>query len=80
MNIDKMIIMNYNATADFDWMYHEYGNMLDAKKNIDRAICECMSGTIERAMKNVETGLGLSEITYTSINGEKKMMGEIQGK
>ena len=80
MNKDTMIIMNHDATADFDQMYHEYGNMLDAKKNVNRAICECMSGTTERAMRNVETGLGLPEITYKSINGEKKMTGEIQGK
>ena len=32
MNKDMMIIMNYDATADFDQMYRKYGNMLDAKK------------------------------------------------
>ena len=37
MNKDTMIIMNYDATADFDRMYHKYWNMLDAKKNVDRA-------------------------------------------
>jgi hypothetical protein len=80
MNKDTMIIVNYDATADFDRMYHEYGNMLDAKKKVDRVICECMSGTIERAMRNVETGLRMSKITYKKRNGEKKMTGEIQGK
>ena len=39
-----------------------------------------MSGTIERATRNMKTGLGLSEITYKSINGEKMMPVEIQGK
>ena len=59
MNRDTMIMMNYDTTADFDRMYHEYGNMLDAKKKVDRAICECMSGTIKRAIMSVETGLGM---------------------
>ena len=80
MNKDTMIIMNYDATTDFDRMYHKSGNMLDAKKNVDRMICKCMSGTIERVMWNVETGLGLSEITYKRINGKNKMTGEIQSK
>ena len=32
MNTDTMIRMNYDTTTDFGWMYHKYGNMLDAKK------------------------------------------------
>ena len=32
MNKDTVIIMNYDTTADFDRVYHEHGNMLDAKK------------------------------------------------
>ena len=34
MNKDKMITMNYDATTYFDRMYHEYGNMLNAKKKL----------------------------------------------
>ena len=75
MNKDTMVIMNYGTTAYFDRMYHEYGNMLNTKKNVDRMICKCMSSTIERAMMNVETGLGVSEITYKRKNGKKKMTG-----
>ena len=54
-------IVNYDPTADFDKMYHEYGNMLDAKKKVNCAICECMSGTIERVTRNIETELGIVE-------------------
>ena len=50
------------------------------KKKVDRAIYECMSGTTERAMRNVETGLGMSKIMYKQRNGEKKITGNIQGK
>ena len=32
MNKDAMIIVNYDATADSDRMYHEYGNMLDTRR------------------------------------------------
>ena len=50
------------------------------RKNVDWAICKCMSGTTERTRRKVETGLGVSEITYKSMNAKKKMTGEIQGK
>ena len=48
VNKDMMIIINYDTTAYFDRMYHGYGNILDTKKNINRAICKCMSGTIKK--------------------------------
>jgi hypothetical protein len=72
--------MNYNVIVHFDRMYHEYGNMLDAREKVDRVICKCMSRTTERATMNVETGLGMSKIMYEQRNGKKKMTGEIQGK
>ena len=80
MNKYTMFTVNYNATADFDRMYHGYRNMLDTKKNIDRVIYECMSGTLERATRNVDTGLGMSSIAYEQRRGEENMTGEIKDK
>ena len=77
---DTMIVVNYDATADFNRMYHEYGNMLGTKKKMDCAICKCMPETTGRATRNVETGLGMRTITYKQKQGDKTMMGEIQGK
>ena len=65
-----MVIVNYNATADFNRMYPEYKNMPDAKKKVDRTICKCMSETIERATRNVETGL--SRNVDNDVGAEKR--------
>jgi hypothetical protein len=35
MNKDAMVILNVDATADFDRKYHHYGNMFDTKKKLD---------------------------------------------
>ena len=40
MNKDTMMIMNYDADADFDRMYHEYENMLNVKKT-------CQPGVVQ---------------------------------
>jgi hypothetical protein len=67
---DTIVIVNYEATADFDRMYPEYGNMLDAKKKADRAIREYISRTTERATRKVETVLGMSTMAYEQKRGE----------
>jgi hypothetical protein len=64
MNKDTLIMLNFDATADFESIYNGYRNMLDAKKKINRTICECMSVPIERVAGNIKTGLGMSDATY----------------
>jgi hypothetical protein len=39
-----------------------------------------MPETIERATRSVETGLGMSDVTYKQNIGEKKITGKVQGK
>ena len=45
-NKDTMVIMNYDATVDFERMVPTFRNMLDSKKKVNLAIYECMPGTI----------------------------------
>ena len=80
MNKDTIIMLKFDATANFDRMYHKYRNMLDTKKKVDHTICKCMSLTMKRAIRNVETGLGMLDATYKQRRGEKTTTGEIKGK
>ena len=53
---------------------------MQRRRKVDHAIYECMSETIERAIRNVEIRLVMSTMAYEQKRGEKKMTGEIQGK
>ena len=65
--INIMVILNFDAIADFGRLYPAYSNMLDAKKNIDQTICEYISATIEEATRSTETGVwGLRHNTQTT--------------
>ena len=52
MNKDTNSMLIFNATVNFNRMYHEYGNMLNAKENLDCTIYQCISATIERSVRN----------------------------
>ena len=34
MNKDTMIMLNFDATVEFNRLYYKYGNMLDSRKHL----------------------------------------------
>ena len=69
-----------DLTACFDRMWKELGNLASGKFGLEVAPMISRSKTIEKLKRSVRTGHGVSEQVYMEVDGEPRIIGELQGK
>lgn len=72
--------IQHDMTVHFDRMYPSMTSITASKYGVDQNIMLCINRTISSLRRRVETGLGLSETTYSNQNGVTMIGGMVQGK
>ena len=69
-----------DMTGHFDRMWPDLTSVIATKYGVSRTIMTCLSRTIAKLERNVETALGISTQSYSQGSSASRLGGMVQGK
>ena len=69
-----------DMTGHFDRMWPELTSVFATKYGVSRKVMMCLSRTIAKLTRNVETALGVSTSSYSQATSSSCLGGMVQGK
>ncbi len=72
--------VQHDMTAHFDRMYPSMTSLYASRYKVDKNILLSIGKTIRQLERNVETALGVSDASYSQLQGAPEIGGMVQGK